>query len=572
MAAAADDANKEKKPEQSFWDSMWGLGFLICSILLGRFYVLEPFKIPSGSMEPTLIGHEDYGDRIVTNKLAYVDPKTVGIVLAVAAVLIIIGFFASKAHQRTKSIIKWALLTIAVIGGIGFSWINGAVAGEPKRFEVVVFYYNEDWEIVTRDDEGAVRQKRASKKINYIKRLVGLPGETIVVSGGDLFRREAGADQIIRKNDENADIQDVLWYPINEAWKKQRHELPAKNDPNAEAIQAQLEDLAFPWEVTGNTGGKALDHGLQIDAADAVKLTYKYPITNIYVKQGRWPFRHLDCPAAKSPEGSKVRMPDQKTEHMTAYIEHSCNGVQCSNCRQVLFPLGGPRLDGKPQIMPELFNTFKGGNMIMNDLKLEMEIDVQTAGAMQIQLGSALHSALWTLGGADSFPAVEGTGSTVHPVSKLVPVLSPGRHTLSLAYVDGTVTAMLDGQQVEKTFVEVKPAGTAAFKNSSIITVSFKGLKGTLKQLNIFRDLYYLSDTTQIQMSSRQNTMQPSLRNFEDEGTTLVTRLPQDNYLMFGDNSPSSKDSRTWGTVPKEELIGRASFVWWPPSRWRFIK
>ena len=41
-------------------------------IVLGRIYLLEPFKIPSGSMEPTLIGHEDFGDRILTNKLAYV--------------------------------------------------------------------------------------------------------------------------------------------------------------------------------------------------------------------------------------------------------------------------------------------------------------------------------------------------------------------------------------------------------------------------------------------------------------------------------------------------------------------
>ena len=43
--------------------------------------------------------------------------------------------------------------------------------------------------------------------------------------------------------------------------------------------------------------------------------------------------------------------------------------------------------------------------------------------------------------------------------------------------------------------------------------------------------------------------------------------VPQDCYFMLGDNSENSKDSRFWGIVPRENLVGRASFVWWPFSR-----
>jgi len=46
----------------------------------------------------------------------------------------------------------------------------------------------------------------------------------------------------------------------------------------------------------------------------------------------------------------------------------------------------------------------------------------------------------------------------------------------------------------------------------------------------------------------------------------------QDYYFMMGDNSPGSYDSRGWGFVPRDQILGRGSFIWWPPSRWGAIK
>jgi len=43
--------------------------------------------------------------------------------------------------------------------------------------------------------------------------------------------------------------------------------------------------------------------------------------------------------------------------------------------------------------------------------------------------------------------------------------------------------------------------------------------------------------------------------------------VPEDAYFMLGDNSENSKDSRFWGIVPRENLVGRAFCVWWPFSR-----
>ena len=48
--------------------------------------------------------------------------------------------------------------------------------------------------------------------------------------------------------------------------------------------------------------------------------------------------------------------------------------------------------------------------------------------------------------------------------------------------------------------------------------------------------------------------------------------VPPDSYVVMGDNRERSSDSREWGTVPKEDIIGRAFFRYWPPSEVGFVK
>ena len=95
---------------------------ILLIVLLFRSFLFEPFKIPSGSMIPTLL----IGDFIVVNKFAY-------------------GLRLPVLNRKVLSI------------------------GEPERGDVVVFRYPVD------------------PKVNFIKRMVGLPGDTITYRNKRLF-------------------------------------------------------------------------------------------------------------------------------------------------------------------------------------------------------------------------------------------------------------------------------------------------------------------------------------------------------------------------------------------------
>ena len=80
-------------------------------------------------------------------------------------------------------------------------------------------------------------------------------------------------------------------------------------------------------------------------------------------------------------------------------------------------------------------------------------------------------------------------------------------------------------------------------------------------------DTITIRDTTVIVDGARLNETyvdpkrQGNLYAYKNISNILV---PPDDYFVLGDNRIGSSDSRNWGFVPRDNIIGRAALVYWP--------
>lgn len=68
------------------------------------------------------------------------------------------------------------------------------------------------------------------------------------------------------------------------------------------------------------------------------------------------------------------------------------------------------------------------------------------------------------------------------------------------------------------------------------------------------------------QVESQESPMAQALRQ------APPAKIPKGYFLMMGDNRNGSYDGRSWGLVPRSQIIGRSELIWFPMSRWRVTR
>ncbi|HTW58700.1 MAG TPA: signal peptidase I [Terriglobales bacterium] len=80
---------------------------------------------------------------------------------------------------------------------------------------------------------------------------------------------------------------------------------------------------------------------------------------------------------------------------------------------------------------------------------------------------------------------------------------------------------------------------------------------------NMFRDNFPRLDVYAINMNGKWFQ---EMRKLVEDGQLII---PEGHYFVMGDNRDDSEDSRYWGFVPRENIIGRPLLIYWSVKSWQ---
>jgi len=396
---------------------------------------------------------------------------------------------------------------------------------DPERWDRVVFKFPEQ------------------AKTNYIKRLAGLPGEELRIENGDVKVRPIGSSS------------DVPYRVARKTPEKQRHLQMLVHDNDRPA--RKLLETSWPesWAAERPsdwaTDAKARSFRIDPGAADSERL-HCLRYTHYLPRADDWTRALAGKPPAVAPQPQLIK-------DFYAY-----------NSRITVLDARDKTDRG---LLPDL-NLRADPEQWVGDLTLTCQVEVLAAsGELTFELveGNRLNRCTIDLAtGRGQFeyvdePHREGENPRLAGEPFETGMNQRGRYAVSFANVDDRLCLWVENRLVKSLDFEpgsqVEPQKAPALptdRDKAPVRITSRMAKLRIGHLRIERDVFYLS----------------SLSGGES-GDARVYRLKDDpddrndEFLMLGDNSPQSNDSRTWHTtysVPRQLLIGKAFFRYWPNS------
>lgn len=542
--ADGEQSPVEKKPKrkESTRDTVESILFAFILAFLFRTFEAEAFVIPTGSMAPTL-----YGRHKETTCSQCGFRVTVG---------------ASDEVIRGTSLLgDGARVKTAICPNCGFEnqQIMQEIAhngdrilvnkypyefGDPDRFDVFVFKYPEE------------------PQTNYIKRLVGLPGETIRIRAGSVYKVSEEGEQVLRK----------------EPFKQRYLQIPVYDDnhPPTELVKAGWPERwgNMKQGQIGQLGNWSdAPNGWQSDSA-----TRSYRISADESGTAWLRYRHF--------------FPSQKDWFAAA------NGHELTPQASLIADLCGYNAYTGEDIMGNIttVQSVDTGTYWVRDLTINFDLqldEVQTGGEIVIEIceGTSHYRCLIDpSSGAARLVEINTQldGRVTELGQGMTSIVGSGQYELSFANVDDRLCLWVNDALVdfgEGASMSIAGATINPFPTETDLTpigIAASGVTAAVSNLLVERDIYYRADfplytakhsgNDRFEAQLRRALTDPGqyadiyLESAEDFDV-LDIQVGPEHYLALGDNSPRSLDSRLWKTtqsVPRKFLVGKAFFIYWP--------
>jgi signal peptidase I len=413
---------------------------------------------------------------------------------------------------------------------------------DPERWDVTVFEYPVPEIIVAGQHVGA--EGPAGQRLdnlitsplvhrNFVKRLLALPGETFFIDQGDIFIRQP--DGSWRQPDKPAAIQEALWTTIY-------HHRAEQSVPYT------------PWESlhSGATVQRGEHDTLVLNLAPEAAVVGTQPLVNLYVKEG-------EVGVTKKRSGERLVVETSMTAPAFAVPGRGTASIWDIEQWEV-YRRSTADLDARGY--GKLLNEI-GGEAI-RDVRVTM-VPIAIAGTVALDLREGdqpphtlvLSATGWQLQHA----------GTVLASGDQAPVDRP----VALTHVDDQLWVTIAGQRVSEIIdtSQLTPAADAR----SVLRWHGSG-RITLDDLRIERDVHY---SRMGFLLDERRPLGPMQERYAGEGKEQVgypcevlavgasrerpITVPENGYVLLGDNSPHSLDSRAWGFVPAANLRGQVWFV-----------
>jgi len=536
VARGLPPASLSKRKQESNRDTVEGIVIALVMVFLFRAFVAEAFIIPTGSMAETLYGrHKDLKCskcKIRFRVGASEEVDRIAQTTYSEADRIRFGYCPNcrfKNEIYTDNPFKGDRI---FVNKFPYEF------GDPQRFDVVVFKFPDD------------------PKTSYIKRLIGLPGEIITISRGDLYQRMTDDDpmQILRK-------------PFHK--QRELHQLVYDNDFPAR----ELLENGFPecWQSLSESDRNRIDsEGWKNDAE---KRTFSIEPRG----EMKWlRYRHF-VPSSGDWESAESKRPNPQVPAPLLIADHYSYNSGLSRREDI----------GRDD---DQLGQFWVGDLIVScDVRVE-----KPQGELAFELVESRRKYLCNLdlktGRAQLNYTDAGIKSASGKLERILvgeaetPIRGSGTYRVCFANVDDRLCFWVndqlmrltrDGKGIDGSY-DNPPNTQFLFPTTDDLApagIGARDAKVELAHLRLDRDIYY-TQADFVEGARNWRTLLADPDRYGEFARGIEEKyfyLGEDEFFVLGDNSPRSLDSRFWDArpfhphaVPRSLMMGKAFFTFWP--------